>query len=212
MESRPGTAFPLEVTPRLPKELARLEELANNLWFSWNRPARELFARLDPVLWEAVGHNPKAVLRGVDQRRLDQAASDPAFLHDYDRSMAVYDRYHRAREASDAPALKEGELVAYFCAEFGFHESLPIYSGGLGILAGDHCKAASDARVPLIGVGLLYRQGFFTQTIDAAGDQVVSYADSDFANLPVAPAMVDGKALTVSVDFPGRSVTARVWH
>jgi len=105
MEQRPGTAFSLEVTPRLPAELARLEELANNLWFSWNRPTRELFARLDPVLWEAVGHNPKAVLRGVDQRRLEQAANDAAFLHDYDRVLAVYDEVIRAKASTGANAV-----------------------------------------------------------------------------------------------------------
>src|SRR5882672_2999619 len=94
MDLRPGTAFPLEVTPRLPPELGRLEELANNLWFSWDRPARALFARLDPPLWEAVGHNPKALLRGVDQRKLDEAAKDPVFLHDFDRTLATFDAYH----------------------------------------------------------------------------------------------------------------------
>ena len=103
MESRPGTAFPLEVTPRVPQELARLEELANNLWFSWNRPTRELFARLDPVLWEAVGHNPKALLHGVDQRRLEQAARDAAFLHDYARVLATFDRYHGRVAANGEP-------------------------------------------------------------------------------------------------------------
>src|SRR6476469_7858565 len=90
----PGTAFPLDVNPRLPAELARLDELANNLWFSWNRPARALFARLDPPLWDAVGHSPKALLKGVDQRRLEQAAHDPVYLHELDRTLATYDAYH----------------------------------------------------------------------------------------------------------------------
>ena len=212
MEARPGTAFSLEVTPRLPAELARLEELANNLWFSWNRPTRELFARLDPVLWEAVGHNPKAVLRGVDQRRLEQAANDAAFLHDYDRVLAVYDRYHRMREGAGVPPMKEGELVAYFCAEFGFHESLPIYSGGLGILAGDHCKTASDMALPFIAVGLLYRQGYFQQAIDGEGYQHAAYTDSDFGDLPITEVNKDGKPLEISVEFGDHDVHVKVWH
>src|SRR5688572_2696863 len=137
MSSRPGTPFPLEVNPRLPPELSRLEELANNLWFSWDRPTRALFARLDPPLWEAVGQSPKALLKGVDQHRLDEAAQDPVFLHDLDRTLATYDAYHGRMPSRNGTALGKGELVAYFCAEFGFHESLPIYSGGLGILAGD---------------------------------------------------------------------------
>ena len=113
MEARPGTPFLLEVNPRLPSELARLEELANNLWFAWNRPARALFARLDPRLWDAVENNPKALLRGVDQRRLEEAAHDPVFLHDYYRTLAAYDAYHgRVRARNGTPRLGEGELVA----------------------------------------------------------------------------------------------------
>src|SRR5205085_10718910 len=99
MEASPATAFSLEINPRLPAELARLEELANNLWFSWDRPTRALFARLDPVLWEAVGQSPKALLKGVDQRRLQEAAADPIFLDDYHRTLASYDAYHSSRIA-----------------------------------------------------------------------------------------------------------------
>src|SRR5436853_5138200 len=123
MEPRPGTAFSLQVNPKLPKELARLQELANNLWFSWDRPTRNLFPRLDPDLWEAVGHNPKALLTSVSQHRLDEAAHDQTYLHDFDRTLAAYDAYHHRTPGNGAPALKPGELIAYFCAEFGFHES-----------------------------------------------------------------------------------------
>ena len=208
-----STHFLLEVNPRLPPQLSRLSEIASNLWYCWSRPTRHLLARLHPQLWDAVSHSPTAFLKQIDESRLLQALDDESFMRDYREVCKSYDDYHADTDMRiGAGGWRQDDRVAYFCAEFGFHESLPIYSGGLGILAGDHCKAASDARVPLIGVGLLYRQGFFTQTIDAAGNQVVSYADSDFANLPVAPAMVDGKALTVSVDFPGRSVTARVWQ
>ncbi len=213
MEPRPGTAFPLEVTPRLPPELARLDELANNLWFAWDRATRSLFARLDPVLWDAVGHNPKALLKAVDQRRLIEVAHDPVFLHDFDRTLATYDAYHgRGPAKSVESPLNPGELVAYFCAEFGFHESLPIYSGGLGILAGDHCKTASDMAIPFVAVGLLYRQGYFTQAIDAEGNQHAAYSDNDFGDLPITPVMRDGKPVEVTVEFGDREVHAKVWQ
>jgi starch phosphorylase len=210
---RPGTAFPLEVTPRLPQELARLEELANNLWFSWDRNTRSLFARLDPVLWDAVGHNPKALLKAVDERRLREAAQDPVFLHDFDRTLATYDAYHsRTPVIEGSPALKENECIAYFCAEFGFHESLPIYSGGLGILAGDHCKTASDMGLPFIAVGLLYRQGYFTQAIDNEGNQHAAYSDNDFGDLPITEVLRDGKPVQVSVEFGDHDVAVKVWQ
>ncbi|HXZ48629.1 MAG TPA: alpha-glucan family phosphorylase [Usitatibacter sp.] len=213
MEQRPGIAFPLEVSPRLPPELARLEELANNLWFSWDRTTRSLFARLDPVLWDAVGHSPKALLKSVDQRRLIESAKDPIFLHDYDRTLAAYDAYHgRAPPTEQPPGLNPGEVVAYFCAEFGFHESLPIYSGGLGILAGDHCKTASDMAIPFVAVGLLYRQGYFTQALDAEGNQHAAYSDSDFGDLPITPVMHEGKPMHVRVEFGDHDVQAKLWQ
>src|SRR4051812_19594071 len=210
---RPGTPFSLEVNPRLPAELSRLEELANNLWFSWDRHARSLFARLDPQLWDAVGHSPKALLKSVDQGRLDQASRDPVFLHDYDRTLATYDAYHGRRPGRDRAAeLAEGDLIAYFCAEFGFHESLPIYSGGLGILAGDHCKTASDMAIPFVAVGLLYRQGYFHQSIDEEGTQHAHYYDSDFAHLPITPVELGpGQPLEVKVEFGEHDVYCKVW-
>ena len=167
-----GTVFSLEVKPKLPRRLARLEELANNLWYSWDRPTRTLFSRLDTALWEAVGHNPKAFLKRVDERKLIDAADDPVFLGNFNRALSAFDTYHsEPLRRNGSEWLRQSDLVAYFCAEFGFHESLPIYSGGLGILAGDHCKSASDMRLPFIGVGLLYRKGYFRQSIDADGHQ-----------------------------------------
>ncbi|MDQ3026118.1 MAG: alpha-glucan family phosphorylase [Pseudomonadota bacterium] len=212
MPSR-GTPFPLEVNPRLPAELARLDELANNLWFSWNRPARALFARLDSRLWEAVDHSPKALLQGVGQKRLEEAARDPVFLHELDRTLATYDAYHGRPPTREGPnALGTDELVAYFCAEFGFHESLPIYSGGLGILAGDHCKTASDMALSFVAVGLLYRQGYFQQTIDAEGTQHAHYSDNDFGDLPITPVLDGaGKPLEVKVEFGEHDVFCKIW-
>jgi len=142
---RPGTRYTLEVNPRIPKRLARLEELAANLWYSWDRPTRALFARLNPSLWDAVGHSPKAMLKRIDEQKLLDAAADPAFLDSLGRVLAAFDAYQaEAPFSQNGGGFRPGDLVAYFCAEFGVHESLPTYSGGLGILAGDHCKAASD--------------------------------------------------------------------
>jgi starch phosphorylase len=207
-----GTSFQLEVNPKLPARLARLDELANNLWYSWDRPTRTLFARLGQKLWGAVGHSPKAFLKRVDQHRLDEAAEDPVFLGALARVMSSFDTYMGKPVREHGPHLPEGGLIAYFCAEFGFHESLPIYSGGLGILAGDHCKTASDMNLPFVGVGLLYRQGYFLQSIDGEGRQHARYNDADFDDLPVVPVMrPDGSDLKVVVRMPGRDVCVKVW-
>ena len=209
-----STSFTLEVRPRIPARLARLEELANNLRYSWDLPTRDLFSHISRNLWDAVGQNPKAFLRCVDEQCLIEASEDQVFLDHYNRTLAAYDSYHtkpvRNKHTDD---FVEDDLVAYFCAEFGFHESFPIYSGGLGILAGDHCKSASDMHLPFIGVGLLYRQGYFHQTIDGDGNQNAIYTDSDFDSLPISPVVRgDGSEVHVSVDLPGRSVAIKVWQ
>ncbi|MBI4205663.1 MAG: alpha-glucan family phosphorylase [Betaproteobacteria bacterium] len=210
----PGTTYHVEVNPALPERLARLEELANNLWYSWDRPTRALFSHLHPALWNLVGHSPKAFLKRVDEQRLLEAAQDPVFLGTYNRVLSEYDTYHKEPIRGSPGNLGPNDLIAYFCAEFGFHESLPIYSGGLGILAGDHCKAASDMRLPFVGVGLLYRQGYFHQSIDRDGNQQAVYTDSDFEELPITPvAGHDGGGdLRVAIDLPGRALQARVWQ
>lgn len=210
-----GTRFTLEVHPTLPTRLRRLKELANDLFYSWDREVRALFYRLDSKLWEACRHNPKVFLRRVSQARLDEAALDPIFLEDYGRVLSSYDSYHQERIRPDVRRLldPDKDLVAYFCAEFGFHESFQIYSGGLGILAGDHCKAASDLGIPFVGVGLLYRQGYFTQTIDGHGRQVAHYMPTNFDDLPIVPAVdAEGQAVHVQIELPGRIVRLRVWR
>jgi starch phosphorylase len=160
-----GTTFKLEVNPGLPRRLARLEELANNLLYSWDEETRLLFSRLDPSLWSEVDHNPKAFLKRIDEQKLIDAADDPVFLGNLNRVLSAFDDYLKEPlRRNGSEWLRKNDLIVYFCAEFGFHESLPIYSGGLGILAGDHCKSASDMRLPFVGVGLLYRQGYFHQT------------------------------------------------
>jgi starch phosphorylase len=208
------TRYTLEVQPQLPEKLARLTELANDLLYSWDREVRSLFFRLDRELWEASSHNPRVFLRRVSQARLEEAADDRIFMEDYVRVLSVYDAYHQERIRPDIAALLDPkqELIAYFCAEFGFHESVQLYSGGLGILAGDHCKAASDLGLPFVAVGMLYRQGYFTQTIDNHGNQIAHYTPTSFADLPVQPARdARGNEIHVQVEFPQRAVMLKVW-
>jgi starch phosphorylase len=207
-----GTVYKLEVNPQIPARLERLDELANNLWYSWDRPTRSLFSSLSRPLWAAVGHNPKAFLKRADQKRLEAAAENPVFLGSLNRVLSAYDTYHEFTPTPANRQFRSDDLIAYFCAEFGFHESLPIYSGGLGILAGDHCKAASDMCLPFVGVGLLYRQGYFHQALDADGHQHAAYTDSDFDDLPVSPVLdAEGREVRVGVDMPDRTVRAKVW-
>ncbi|MBI2970069.1 MAG: alpha-glucan family phosphorylase, partial [Gammaproteobacteria bacterium] len=208
-----GTHYTLEIRPRIPPELGRLEELAGDLYFSWDRFSRGLFYYLDPELWEACRHNPKVFLRRVSEKRLNEAASDRAFLEEYHRTLAYFDTYHReGRRLKEKHGL-ESELIAYFCAEFGLHESLPIYSGGLGILAGDYCKAASDMALPFVAVGLLYREGSLAQSIDDNGQQVTHVLGVHTDDLPIAPASgPDNEEVIVSVDLPESKVLIRAWH
>lgn len=208
-----GTPYVLEVRPRIPERLSRLEELANNLWYSWDLPTRDLFSRIHRSLWESVGQNPREFLRRVSEERLIAAAEDQTFLANYHRILSAYDTYHsKPVRNTYTEGFGDDDLVAYFCAEFGFHESFPIYSGGLGILAGDHCKSASDMHLPFVGVGLLYRQGYFLQTIDGDGNQHAIYHDSDFDSLPISPVLRDGSDVRVSVDLPGRQLVIKLWQ
>jgi starch phosphorylase len=210
----PGSIFQLEVNPRIPARLARLEELVMDLWYSWEQPARQLLARLDGPLYEACGRSPRAFLKRVDQRLLDAAADDPVFIGEFNRVLGAYDDYlSRNRRVNGAQRLADDDLIAYFCSEYGFHDSLPIFSGGLGILAGDHCKAASDMRLPLVGVGLLYRQGYFRQTLDVEGHQQATYSSSEFEELPIREARdAHGNALRVTVELGERTIAARIWQ
>jgi starch phosphorylase len=210
-----GTRFSIEVQPTLPERLRRLEELSNDLLYSWDRRVRGLFVRLDKELWEQCDHNPKLFLRRVAQNRLNEAAEDRVFVEDFNRALSAYDTYNQEHTRTIAtPHLDpDHDLVAYFCAEFGLHESLPIYSGGLGILAGDHCKAASDLAIPFVAVGMLYRQGYFNQTIDGQGKQIAHYAPTAFSHLPLQPARDDaGQELHVHVAIAERRVTLKVWE
>lgn len=197
----------LEVTAVIPSGLSRLPELAGNLLFSWHRPTRALFEDLDPELWKQTGGNPRLTLRCIDQATLDRCARDEQYLARYHRALETQDTYL----AEGAPAA-DTPLIAYFCAEYGFHESFPIYSGGLGVLAGDYCKAASDEGASFVAVGLLYEQGYFTQTLDTDGIQHAEYRGRDPRDLPVEPVRNGGgEWLRVGVRIQGREVVARVW-
>ena len=210
-----GTCYSIEVRPKIPKQLARLSELADNLYYSWTTQVRGLFYSLHPELWMTCIHNPKLFLRRVSQHRLDQAANDPNFLKSYHLVLADYDNYIDEPININKKRLldKGSDLVAYFSMEFGFHESVPIYSGGLGILAGDHCKAASDLALPLVAVGMLYRQGYFSQTIDGYGNQQARFADTDFTSLPISLAKdMHGNEVTICIDEIDDPICLRVWE
>jgi len=204
----------LEIQPALPERLEPLREIAYNILWSWHLEAVELFRRLDRKLWETTNHNPVLLLGTIDQEKLDRAATDDAFLAHLDRVSESFKQYQEAPTwFAKTHFATESPIIAYFSAEFGLTECLSIYSGGLGILAGDHLKSASDLGVPLVGVGLLYQKGYFQQYLNADGWQQEFYPDNDFYNLPVWPAMnPDGQVLKISVDFPGRKVFARVWQ
>jgi len=209
-----GQTFPLQVLPKLPKKVARLEDLTTNFWFSWHRPTRRLFNMLDSELWWKTGRNPKVFLRCIDQGILETAAANETFLGAYRRVLVEFDSYlERGLKAYDQAGLDDTDLVAYFCAEYGYHESFPNYSGGLGILAGDHCKTASDLRLPFVAVGLLYRRGYFVQLIDGHGQQIAEYPHIEADDTPVEPLRdEDGNEIHVYCDFPERRVAIKIWR
>lgn len=204
----------ISVHPVLPERIAGLKDLGYNLWWSWHQPAQSLFADLDPDLWNACYHNPVQFLARVDQRRLEQAASDKKYLAAYDRVQADFEAYMNPKDTwfSKTYPNHKDDVIAYFSAEFGLHECLPIYSGGLGILSGDHCKAASDLGLPFIGVGLLYNQGYFRQRINSEGRQEAYYESLRFSQVPIQKARTeDGDEVVIAAEMPDRTVYAQVW-
>ena len=201
------------VIPSLPEQLEPLREIAYNLRWAWDHDSIELFRRLDTDLWESSGHNPIQMLGSIDQMRLVAAASDDSFLAHLERvSQGLAKRLGQNSWFTRVHAPAGKLVVAYFSAEFGLTECLSIFAGGLGVLAGDHVKSASDLGVPLAGMGLLYQQGYFKQYLNQAGWQQEEYASNDFHNLPLRlVSRPDGKPLAIEVQYPGRTVTARVW-
>jgi starch phosphorylase len=195
------------VRPALPPGLARLSELAYNLLWSWDHNIRALFRRLDQQLWKTCGNNPVLMLGRVQQETLEKAASDPRFLSLYRRACERYDSYLHPLDRTP-----DNTLIAYFSMEYGLTECLPIYSGGLGLLSGDHMKASSDADIPLIGVGLLYQKGYHQQTLNPDGWQQERYPINDFYTLPLEQVVgADGNELKVTVKLPTGTVRIKVW-
>jgi phosphorylase/glycogen(starch) synthase len=194
------------VQSELPERISYLKDLSCNLWWSWNSDAEFLFRRMDPTLWEEVGHNPKRLLETIDYKRLVVLADDEVFLDDSDRIFKQYTDYISRPDNAELPS------VAYFSMEFGIHPCLKIYSGGLGVLAGDYLKEASDSNVNITGMGLLYRYGYFRQKIGPHGEQQAIYEAEDYSQLPITLVEdSEGNALTISLIWPGRTVRARVW-
>jgi glycogen phosphorylase len=208
------TRLEFEISPQLPSTLARLHDLANDLSYTWDRRTQALFAHIDAELWTAAGHNPKIFLRRVAQSRLDAAAENSIFMQDYEATLSAYTTYLQQPRDSRVRAVldPDDDLVAYFCAEYGLHESLPFYAGGLGVLAGDHCKAASDLRLPFVALGLFYRAGYLRQEIDGEGRQHLKYAPIHGGDLAFTEALDEhGRALRLHVDLLGRDVAIRAW-
>jgi len=205
------TTRDIGVWDSLPARLERLPELALNLFWTWRPDIQGLFARLDPELWEAAEHNPVRLLRGT--ANLGSAAEDAGFVDVYHRALRDLDAYLARRDTWMGHVYPRfAGPVAYFSAEFGLHESLPIYSGGLGVLAGDHVKSASDLGVPLVGVGILYAQGYFRQRLDAEGRQQEVYEPFEPEMRPILPARdADGREILVSLGMPGRELYLKVW-
>ncbi len=203
------------IVPSLPTKLEHLRDLAYNLWWCWNLEAVDLFRRLDRELWEESGHNPVLMLGAIKQERLEEAAEDDGFLAHLERIAQRFDRYVKSQstwyqKAHGAPG---APCIAYFSAEFGLTECMPIYAGGMAVLAGDHLKSASDLGLPLMGVGLLYQEGYFHQYLNSDGWQRELYPKNDFYNMPIQlEQREDGTPVTVQVDYPGRKVTAQVWR
>ena len=194
------------VTRHLPEKLSRLEKLSKNLWWCWNESAKDLFRSIDPEVWHKSGHNPLVVLDTVSIKRFQQLSEDSEFLGRMKNVLDEFDTYMAAKAKRTDPS------IAYFCMEYGLDTSLKIYSGGLGILAGDYLKETSDMNTNLVAVGLLYRYGYFNQVISAQGYQVANYDAQDFTKIPAVPVLdKDGEWVTTSVAFPGRSLTARLW-
>ena len=210
---RPIRTF--NVVPALPSRLEALRTLAYNLQWDWDVETIDLFQRLDSDLWESSRYNPVLMLGTISQQRLQEVAEDDGFIAQMDRAAQRMEDYLRERAwyRKNRPQASPYECYAYFSMEFGLTSCMPVYSGGLGVLAGDHLKSASDLGLPLVGVGLLYQEGYFAQYLNADGWQQERYPINDFYNMPLhLERGVDGSELRVAVDYPGRTVYARIWR
>ena len=195
----------------LPPAIGRLRELAHNLWWSWHPECHYLFSALNEEEWERSNHNPIATLEKATRARLIIVAHEQSYLRLYNQTMAAFDAYMAEAPQSFGP-LTPQQPLAYFSTEYGLSECLPIYSGGLGVLSGDHLKSASDLNIPLVAVGLLYKNGYFRQIIDKNGDQTPVYPENDFATLPIEQVKdQDGKPREIYLQMPGRRLHVQIW-
>ena len=204
----------ITVNPQLPKRINRLSEISNNLWWSWNTDFLKIFKDIDIDLWERVGKNPVKFLKLVSQEKIEQAAANQAILKQYDKMVNDFDGYMNSKNTwfSKKYPSNKNDVIAYFSAEYGLDETVPIYSGGLGILSGDHLKSASDLGIPLVAVGLLYKNGYFHQKIDGYGNQHSIYKDIDLLNLPINPVKNEkGEDLIITLKIPGKNLYLKVW-
>ena len=204
----------ITVNPQLPKRIDKLSEVANNLWWSWNTEFLRLFQKIDKDLWEESDKNPVKFLKRVSQEKLEEASKNLSFLKEYDRVVDNFEAYINSKNtwfSNKFPKNKE-DLIAYFSAEYGLDQTIPIYSGGLGILSGDHLKSASDLGIPLVAVGLLYKNGYFHQKINGYGEQQTEYRNIDLYDLPINPVKDEkGEDLIIYVKFPKRRLYLKVW-
>jgi glycogen phosphorylase len=202
------------ITPNLPPKLQPLLEIARNIWWAWNPEAINLLRRVDPDLWDEHHSNPVAVLGSLSSDRISDLIRDQAFLAHLDAVYEDLQRYLKQPSWFEAEHEQLGQTtIAYFSFEFGLHESLPLYSGGLGVLAGDHLKSATDLGVPLVGVGLAYQYGYFRQYLNHDGWQQEDYPLNDFYNMSMSQELQsDGRPVTIEIEYPGRKVIARIWR
>ena len=195
----------LIVESNIPESLSTIKEISRNLWWVWNTKARDLFEYIDSEIWEESFHNPIVLLDKVNYSRFLELAKDEEFKYKLDWVYNEFTNYLNERKKVD------GNHIAYFSMEYGLHDSLKIFSGGLGILAGDYLKEASDSKINMVGMGLLYRYGYFKQTLNNNGEQIANYEAEEFSKKPVSPVYVNGEWLKIEVEYPGRNLVARVW-
>ncbi len=204
----------ITVKPQLPERISMLSTIANNLWWSWNSYSLRLYDYIDSDLFAKVGKNPVKFLSRINQKRLIEVSNDNEFLKDYDLIVDNFKNYLSTDNTyfNNHFPNNKNDIIAYFSAEYGLDEILPIYAGGLGILSGDHCKSASDLGLPFVPIGLLYKQGYFNQLINKDGSELFDYSPNIIEDLPILPVLdEDGKDLIISVEFPGRIVYLKVW-
>ena len=204
----------ITVNPQLPKRIEKLDKIANNLWWSWNTEFLRLFKKIDKDLWETIEKNPVKFLKLVSQERLEEISNNQEFLKEYDEIVENFENYQNSKSTwySKKYPDNKNDLIAYFSAEYGLDQILSIYSGGLGILSGDHLKSASDLGIPLVAVGLLYKNGYFHQQINGYGQQETEYKKIDINSLPIKPVKDEkGKDLIIFVKFPKRRLYLKVW-